>query len=109
MRNGRHRPRRSGRIVNHVPNRSIWNRQVFGGSIHSHSDRASAPQRAAYAATNAGHAEVVAQNWNAGFAHAANNCSDLFDLLRTLWTIQKNVMPVRGVEILDGGENQARL
>src|ERR1700680_4790299 len=68
----------------------------------------SASERGGYATTNAGQAEVVAQDRNANFSHAADDCFDLFDLLRTLRTIQKNVMPVRGVEILNGGEHQAR-
>ena len=100
-------PCRSGRVINHVPDHSVRNRNIFGGAIHSESDGVSASERGGDAAADPGQAEVVAQNWNAGFAHAANDCFNLFDLLRALRAVQKNVVPVCGIEIFDRRQNQA--
>ena len=109
MGDGRQSTGRCARVVNHVPNHSIRNGDILGGSIHSHCDRTAAPQRPADPATNAGQAEVVSEHRDSGLSHPPNNCPDLFDLLRTLRAVQQNVMPVRGVEILDGCQNQARV
>ncbi len=100
-------PGRSGRVVDHVPDHSVRNGNIFGGAIHAEGDGVSASERGGYAAADAGQAEVVAQNRNAGFAHAANDCFDLFDLLRALRAVEKNVVPVCGVEIFDRGQDQA--
>ena len=83
-------------IVNHVPDHSVRNRDIVGGAVHADGDGVAASQRCSYATAHAGQAEVVSQHRNAGFTHAANNCFDLFDLLRTLRAVEQNVVPVAG-------------
>src|ERR1700679_50914 len=92
-------------IVDHIPDHSIWNRHVFGGTIHSYGDGVTTAKRSGHAAANTGEAEVVAEHWNASVAHAANDGLHFLDLLRTLWTIEQNVVPVRGVKVLDRGQD----
>ena len=45
--------------------------------------------------------EVVTKHRNARFAQAANHGFDVFDLLWTLRTVEQNVVPVRGIDVLD--------
>ena len=109
MGNRRQRARRRGRVVHHVPDHSVRNGNIFGGAIHAESDGVSASERGGDAAADTGQAEVVTQHRNARFAHPANNSFDFFDLLRPLRAVEKNVVPVCGIEILDGGQNQSRV
>ena len=109
MRDRRQRALRRVGVVHHVPDHSVRNGNVFGGAIHAEGDGVSASQGRGHAAADPSQAEVVAQHRDARFAHAANNGFDFFDLLRPLRAVEKNVVPVRGIEILDRRQNQARV
>ena len=90
-------------VVDHVPDHAVRDGHVFGGTVHAEGDRVAAPEWGGYAAAYSGQTEVVAEYRNSGFAEAANNGLHFLDLLRTLRTIEQNVVPVRGIEILDRG------
>ena len=100
------RPGRRVRIVDHVPDRPVRNRHVFRGTIHPQRHRSPATCRCGDSPTHAAEAEVVTQHRHARLADAANDRFDLFNLLRALRPIQKNVVPVRRVQILDGRKRQ---
>ena len=48
--------------------------------------------------------KVVSHDGNPRLTHAPNNRLHILDVLRALWAIQQNVMPMRGIEVLDGFE-----
>ena len=62
--------------------------------------------RCGHAPAYAAEAEVVTQHRHARLADAANDRFNFFNLLRALRPIQKNVVPVRRVQILDGRKRQ---
>src|SRR5208282_3709381 len=103
MRNRRQSAGRRVAIVNHIPDHPIRDGHVFGGTIHPEGNCAAAPQRRSYTAAYACQTEVVAEYRNAGLAETANDGLHFLDLLRTLRTIEQNIVPVRGVEVLDCG------
>src|SRR5580704_3892009 len=90
-------------VIDHVPDRAIRNGHVFGGTVHAQSDCMAASQRGSYAAADTGKTEVVPEYWNTGFAETANNGLHVFDLLRALRTVEQNIVPMRGIEVLDRG------
>ena len=51
-------------VVNHVPDHSIRNGNIFGGPIHAEGDGMSASQRRGNATADPSQAEVVAEDWN---------------------------------------------
>ena len=106
----RNRGQRAGRrvaVVDHVPYHAVWNRYIFGGTVHAEGDCMAATERRGHAAADARQTEVVAEHGNAGFTKAANDGLHFFDLLRALRTIEKNVVPVRGIKVFDRRQDQA--
>ena len=95
-------------VVHHIPDRPIRDRHLFDGTVHPHGDGIAAPQRDAHTAAYARQTEVVTEYRDAGFAKPANDALHLLDLLRTLGTIEQNIVPVRRVDILNRGEDQPR-
>ena len=99
----------AGFVVPHVPHHALLNR---GGvdlrnAVHDDALGVAAGGAAGHAAGHAGEREVVADDGDAGFADIADHLFDLFDLLCALRAIQEDVVPVRGIEVLDGVPAQA--
>ena len=67
------------------------------------------PSERSHAAADPSQAEVVSQDWNARFPHASNDRLNLFDLLRPLRTVEKNIVPVCRIEILNRRQYQSRI
>ena len=59
--------------------------------------------RGSHTTTYPSQTEVVSEHRNTSFAKAANDGLHFLDLLRTLRTVEQNVVPVCGIEILDRG------
>ena len=92
-------------VVNHVPDHPVRNWCVER-SVHAHGNRAPAPIGTGHPCADSRQTEVVAEHRNPGFAQAADNRLNVLNVLRTLGAIEKNVVPVGRVEVLDGFPDQ---
>ena len=92
-------------IVNHIPGHAIGHRAV-AWAIHADGLRATASEWAFDPTSHTRDGEVVPDNWYASFAHVSNNRFYVLELKLLFGTVQKDVMPVRGIKILDGFEAQ---
>jgi len=96
-------------VVHHIPDRPIRDRHLFDGTVHPHGDGIAAPAEGrSHGPHTPRQTEVVTEYRDAGFAKPANDALHLLDLLRTLGTIEQNIVPVRRVDILNRGEDQPR-
>ena len=94
------------RVDDHVPD-GAEGEGVVDGAVHADGEGAAPGPGAGDAARDAGDAEVVAEHGDAGFAHVAKDGFDVFDVLGAARAIDEDVVPVGGVEVLDGGELEA--
>lgn len=94
------------RVIDHVPDHAVGHWSVQG-AFHADGAGAASRIRGVGAAANSRDAEIVAQDGDASLAQAADDGFDVFQLLLLLWAIQKDVVPVGGVKVLDGLEFEA--
>jgi hypothetical protein len=80
---------------------------VVHGAVHADGEGATPGPGFGDASGDAGDAEVIAEDGDAGFAHVTKNGFDVFDVLGSARSIDEDVVPVGGVEVLDGGELEA--
>jgi hypothetical protein len=92
-------------VINHVPDASVRNR-IVERSIHADGDRAAAPVGSTCSPADPGQAEVVSEDGNPRFAHSPDDGLDVLRVLGTLGAVEKNVIPVSGVEILDRRQHE---
>src|SRR5579862_8792813 len=93
-------------VDDHVPDLAIRDRRV-DRAIHADRFRTAAGEGSAGAAGNSGDGEVVAHGADARFAHGAQYGVDIAHVLGTPRTVEQNVVPVRGVEVLNAFELQS--
>ncbi len=103
---GRHRAGPEPVREAHVPDHACLDRVVHG-AVHADGLGATAGKVSAHASRHAGEAEIVADAGNAGRAHAADDCANIFEVLGLARTVEKDVRPVRRVKILDRGDLEA--
>ena len=105
-RDGRQAARRRMLVIDHIPYGSIWNGQVVQWTVHSDRDRATPAEWAGDTAANPTDAEVIAKNGNACLSHTTNDGLYILNMLRPLGTIEQNVVPECGINILDHGQDK---
>src|ERR1700720_1724664 len=94
---------RSGRVVGHVPNLTFRDGCFLRTILAKETDRLGSPARGTplHVSPDARNAEVVAENRNPRFPDTANNSLDIFELFALTRSSQQNIVPVRGIKILD--------
>ena len=106
MRDGRKKTGGGVLVVDHVPDRAGGDGRV-DGAIHADRLRAAAGKGPTHAAADAGDGEVVPEGADSGLAHGPEDGLDVANVESTLGPIEQDVVPVGGIEILDGFEFQA--
>jgi hypothetical protein len=90
--------------IDHIPNHSGGHRNIIGWTFHSYSDRSATSKWSAYASTDAGDAEVIAKDGDLCLSHPLDDCLHVFNVFCSQRTIQKHVVPMTGIEILNSGK-----
>lgn len=93
-------------VNDHVPD-GAEGEGLVDGAVHADGEGAAPGPGAGDASRDAGDAEVVAEDGDAGFAHVTKDGFDVFDVLGAAGAVDEDVVPVGGVEVLDGGELEA--
>src|SRR5207245_2534493 len=82
-------PGGSVQVVDHVPHHAVRDWLVICWSIHSHCHSAAAAGGRRHPPTHTGKTEVVSQDWNACFSHAAYERLRFLHLLGALRSIRR--------------------
>src|ERR1700677_536368 len=93
-------------VVNPIPDRSIRNWNVVRRAVHPHGDGMPTAHSSGDTSYYARQTEDVPEHRNASLAQMANDGLDCLDLLRPLRAIEQNVVPVRGIEVLNRSQSQ---
>ncbi|OPZ75082.1 MAG: hypothetical protein BWY82_00422 [Verrucomicrobia bacterium ADurb.Bin474] len=87
-------------IIDHVPNHPVWHRKIVWAIGSNH--RSTTPSaRQCHPPCDPGETEIVSHDRNPSSAHPTNNGLHVFDVLRTLRSIQQDIMPMSRVKIFD--------
>ena len=104
----RNRAGRHLRIDDHVPRHAARHRRI-DRAVHPDRHRLAAGKPPGHAATDAGDAEVVAHDRNAGLAEPTNDRLAVLQMLALLRPIEQHIVPMSRIEILNRLELEARL